>query len=316
MDRRFLTVLGVSLLFALVISSVFYQMSARSSSAPARTEVVEMKDLVVAAKPLNVGTTIKPGDVTISKVPAAAFPKSGFMKVEEVLDRPVVSNILAEEAVIEGRLAPRGSGAGLAPVIPVGMRAVTVRVNDVVGVAGFVLPGMRVDVTVTGRPPSGQETLTTTVLQNITVLSAGQTMAPDSRGQAINAPTVTLLVTPEQAEVIILAGSEGRIQLVLRNGSDNEVQKTNGVTVRSLYGKRGAGPRLPGATGIGNNSDDFGDEPAAPRRRARAIANAVTVAVAPPAPVLPPVPDQIIVIRGNNRSVETVGMKPAPVAVP
>jgi len=299
-------------LFALVISSVFYQMSARSSSGPARAEAIEMKDLVVAAKALNVGTTIKPGDVTVSKVPAAAFPKSGFMKVEEVLDRPVVSNILAEEAVIEGRLAPRGSGAGLAPVIPVGMRAVTVRVNDVVGVAGFVLPGMRVDVTVTGRPPSGQDTLTTTVLQNITVLSAGTTMAPDSRGAAINAPTVTLLVTPEQAEVIILAGSEGRIQLVLRNGSDNEVQKTNGVTVNSLYGKRSSGAR---ASNGGNSSgSEFEDENPAPRRRIRPAAP--TVAVAPPPP---PVPEQIVVIRGNNRSVETVGMKPAaqtPVAIP
>lgn len=319
MDRRFLTVLGVSLLFALVISSVFYQMSARSSSGPARAEAVEMKDLVVAAKALNVGTTIKPGDVTISKVPVAAFPKSGFMKVEEVLDRPVVSNILAEEAVIEGRLAPRGSGAGLAPVIPVGMRAVTVRVNDVVGVAGFVLPGMRVDVTVTGRPPAGQDTLTTTVLQNITVLSAGTTMAPDNRGAAINAPTVTLLVTPEQAEVIILAGSEGRIQLVLRNGSDNEVQKTNGVTVNSLYGKRGAGPR-PAGGGNYTGSESNEDNPA-PRRRIRPTAPPVTVAVAPPPPppALPPVPEQIVVIRGNNRSVETVGMKPAaqtPVAIP
>ncbi len=315
MDRRFLTVLGVSLLFALVISSVFYQMSARSSSGPARPEQVEMKDLVVAAKALNVGTTIKPGDVTVNKVPLAAFPKSGFMKVEEVLDRPVVSNILAEEAVIEGRLAPRGSGAGLAPVIPVGMRAVTVRVNDVVGVAGFVLPGMRVDITVTGRPPDGKETLTTTVLQNITVLSAGQTMAPDARGQAINAPTVTLLVTPEQAEVIILAGSEGRIQLVLRNGSDNDIQKTRGVTANSLYGSRkGAGPRPSG----GDTSDAQTDESAAPRRRIRVAAAPVVVAVAPPppAPVLPPVPDQILVIRGNARSMETVGMKPGTAAAP
>ncbi len=308
MDRRFLTVLGVSLLFALVISSVFYQMSARSSSGPARAEAVEMKDLVVAAKPLNVGTTIKPGDVTVNKVPAAAFPKSGFMKVEEVLDRPVVSNILAEEAVIEGRLAPRGSGAGLAPVIPVGMRAVTVRVNDVVGVAGFVLPGMRVDVTVTGRPPSGQETLTNTVLQNITVLSAGQTMAPDARGAAINAPTVTLLVTPEQAEIIILAGSEGRIQLVLRNGSDNDVQKTSGATVNALYGKKGPAPRS-------RYSDDETGEGGV--RRSRPAPVAVAVAPPPPPPALPPVPEQIVVIRGNNRSVETVGMKPAaPVAIP
>lgn len=319
MDRRFLTVLGVSLLFALVISSVFYQMSARSSSGPSRSEATEMKDLVVASKPLNVGTTIKPGDVTVSKVPLAAFPKSGFSKVEEVLDRPVVSNILAEEAVIEGRLAPRGAGAGLAPVIPVGMRAVTVRVNDVVGVAGFVLPGMRVDVTVTGRPSSSNETLTTTVLQNITVLSAGQTMAPDSRGAAINAQTVTLLVSPEQAEIIVLAGSEGRIQLILRNGSDNEVQKTNGVTLAGLYGKRGVGPKPAG----GGSINDSPDSPEAPAPRKRRVAPPVTtVAVAPPpAPVLPPVPDQIVVIRGNTRSVETVGSRPAnaaqaPVAIP
>jgi len=324
MDRRFLTVLGVSLLFALVISSVFYQMSARSSSSPAKAEQVEMKDLVVAAKALNVGTTIKPGDVTINKVPLAAFPKSGFMKVEEVLDRPVVSNILAEEAVIEGRLAPRGSGAGLAPIIPVGMRAVTVRVNDVVGVAGFVLPGMRVDITVTGRPPSGVETITTTVLQNITVLSAGQTMAPDARGQAINAPTVTLLVTPEQAETIILAGSEGRIQLVLRNGSDNEIQKTNGVNVDSLYGSRkGRGRGSPVLNDPNNPGDPEMD--AIRRREKRVVVRPpVAVAVAPPVapPALPPVPEQIVVIRGNSRTVETVGMKPGtpgappPVAIP
>lgn len=319
MDRRFLTVLGVSLLFALVISSVFYQMS-KGSAAPSRSEqVVETKDLVVAAKALNVGTTIKPGDVSISKVPIAAFPKTGFSKVEEVLDRPVVSNILAEEAVIEGRLAPRGSGAGLAPVIPVGMRAVTVRVNDVVGVAGFVLPGMRVDVLVTGRPAGATETLTVTTLQNITVLSAGTTMTPDARGAAINAPTVTLLVTPEQAEVMTLAGSEGRIQLVLRNGSDTEVQKTKGVTVNALYGKR--------PTGGGSSDGDgtFLDDNGRPIRNIRPRRVAAPVAVAapappPPPPALPPVPEQIVVIRGNNRSVETVGMKPAtpgaPVAIP
>jgi pilus assembly protein CpaB len=307
MDRRFLTVLGVSLLFALVISSIFYSMTAKSS-APAKPEQVETKDLVIAAKPLNVGTTIKPGDVTISKVAIAAFPKSGFSKVEEVLDRPVVSNILAEEAIIEGRLAPRGSGAGLAPIIPVGMRAVTVRVNDVVGVAGFVLPGMRVDVLVTGRPLSGPETITNTVLQNITVLSAGQTMAPDARGQAINAPTVTLLVSPEQAEVVTLAGSEGRIQLVLRNGSDTDVQKTAGVTVANLYGKSRGQNRS-------NTSDSLdSNEGSSPRRlRVRAAAPSAPVAIAPMAPPapLPPVPDQIVVIRGNTRSVETIGMKSA-----
>jgi pilus assembly protein CpaB len=307
MDRRFLTVLGVSLLFALVISSVFYQMTARSSPT-ARPEQMEVRDLVVAAKPLNIGTTIKPGDVSVTKVPVAAFPKSGFSKVEEVLDRPVVSNILAEEAVIEGRLAPRGAGAGLAPVIPVGMRAVTVRVNDVVGVAGFVLPGMRVDLLVTGRPPSGKTTLTNTVLQNITVLSAGQTMTPDARGSAINAPTVTLLVTPEQAEVITLAGTEGRIQLVLRNGSDTEVQKTKGISLAALYGVK-----EPRGEGAPNNGMEWDEDTQSWRNKPRRVAVVEQpVAVAPPPPPPPPpVPDQIVVIRGNSRSVETVGMKPA-----
>jgi pilus assembly protein CpaB len=314
MDRRFITVLGVSLLFALVISSVFYQMSARSSSGPVKPQVSDTKDLVVASKPLNIGTTIKPGDVTITKVPMAAFPKSGFSKVEEVLDRPVVSNILADEAVIEGRLAPRGSGAGLAPVIPVGMRAVSVRVNDVVGVAGFVLPGMRVDVTVTGRPAQSGETLTTTVLQNLTVLSAGTTISPDSRGAAINAPTVTLLVTPEQAEVLILAGSEGRVQLVLRNGGDNDVQKTNGATINSLFGQNGK----PGSGRMGHpmgpNFPGFGmPEELLRQRQPRPVDPNAVLAVAPSAPPapLPPVPEQVVVIRGNNRSVETVGMVPA-----
>ena len=125
---------------------------------------------------------------------------------------------------------------------------------------------------------------------------------------------MTLLVTPEQAEVIILAGSEGRIQLVLRNGSDNDIQKTRGVTANSLYGSRkGAGPRPSG----GDTNDALGDEGAAPRRRVRVAAVPAVVAVAPPpAPVLPPVPDQIIVIRGNSRTMETVGMKPGAAGLP
>src|SRR5689334_243792 len=192
MDRRFLTVLGVSLLFALVVSSLFYQMTARAGARKA--DQSELKDLVVAAKPLSVGITVKPTDVKVTKVSNDQFPKQGFSKVEEVIDRPVISNILLDEPLLEGRLAARGSGMGIAPIIPVGMRAVTVRVNDVVGVAGFVMPGMRVDVLVTGRPPGNDNnTTTTTVLQNILVLTAGTNTQPDSRGQAISAPSVTVL---------------------------------------------------------------------------------------------------------------------------
>src|SRR6202034_4941910 len=167
MDRRFLTVLGVSLLFALVISSVFYQMAARAGGPKKTAEATDLKDIVLAARPLAVGTTVKPADIKLGKMPASAFPKGAFGKPEEVIDRPLVSNILMDEPILEGRLAARGSGLGLAPTIPVGMRAVTGGVDDVAGVAGFVIAGMRVDVLVTGRPPTTDGDMTTTVLQNM-----------------------------------------------------------------------------------------------------------------------------------------------------
>jgi len=307
MDRRFLTVLGVSLVFALVVSAIFYQLTARAGAPVAAVpEAKDMKDVVVAAKPLSLGGSIKPGDVKVSKIPADQFPKGGFSKVEEVMDRPVVSNILLEEPIIVGRLGERGSGQGIAPIIPVGMRAVTVRVTEVVGVAGFVLPGMRVDVLVTGRPPDSSDTVTSTVLQNIVVLSAGQTFQPDARGQAINANTVTVLVTPEQAELLTLAGNEGRIQLVLRNGSDHGIEKTSGRQLAELYGRTGSRRRRT------DNQDSANVEgPPAPRPRPRPVTVAAA-AVAPPviaAPPPPPPPDEIVTFRGTVRAVEVVGAK-------
>ena len=285
MDRRFLTVLGVSLLFALVISSIFYQMTARANPQK-KAEQTETKDVVVAARPLGVGVTVKPADIKLAKVPGGAFPKGAFAKPEEVIDRPVTSPILQDEPLLEGRLAARGSGLGLAPIIPVGMRAVSVRVNDVSGVAGFVLPGMRVDVLVTGRPPSGDGVITTTCLQNILVLSAGTAIQADARGQAIQAPTVTLLASLDQAEILTLANAEGRIQLVLRNASDQTMEKTSGAGISELYGAR----------------RKASSEPSQPRPRLKPVVNVE----APPPPPPPPPPDQIVVIRGTQKSVEVV----------
>jgi pilus assembly protein CpaB len=284
MDRRFLIVLGVSLLFALVISSVFYQMMARART-PKKTEAADLRDVVVAARPLSVGVTIKPADVKLAKIPAAAFPKGAFANAEEVLDRPVISNVLMDEPVREGRLAARGSGLGLAPIIPVGMRAVTVRVNDVTGIAGFVLPGMRVDVLVTGRPPNLDGTITVTGLQNMLVLSAGTAIQPDAKGQAMPTATVTLLTTPEQAETLTLANNEGRIQLVLRNGSDQTIEKTPGRDVSELYGMRGMRRKV-------------ADTLAPPHR---------PVVIVAPTAAPPPPPYQVIVIRGTQKSLEVVG---------
>ena len=297
MDRRFMTVLGVSLLFALVVSTVFYTITNRGSGLAKQAQATDTKDLVVTTKPLAVGTTIKPGDVKTVRVPVDQFPKGAYAKVEEVLDRPIVSNILQDEPVMEGRLAARNSGAGLAPIIPVGMRAVTVRVTDVSAVAGFVMPGMRVDVLVTGRPPSATDTITTTVLQNVMVLSSGTTIQPDARGQAMQAPNVTLLATPEQAEILTLAGNEGRIQLVLRNGNDQDQKATSGKTISQLYGFG----RLPGSNGTPRETDS---------ERPKRVWHPAPVAIAAPpvmrAPAPPPPPEQIVVIRGNTRTLETI----------
>lgn len=294
MDRRFLTVLGVSLVFALVVSSVFYQMTAHSGSSKS-VGPADAKDLVVATRPLGVGVMVKPADVKIVKINSDSFPKGAFSKVEEILDRPVVSNILLDEPVLEGRLAAKGSGLGLAPTIPVGMRAVSVRVNDVAGVAGFVLPGMKVDVLVTGRPPNETGDITSTCLQNILVLSAGQTIQADARGQAIQAPTVTLLVTPDQAETLTLAGNDGHIQLVLRNSSDQTVEKTTGRYISELYGSS----RRPAPV----------KAEAAPKPRPRPVVIAQAPPAAAPAP-LPPPPDQVVMIRGTTKTVEVIPHRP------
>ena len=279
MDRRFLTVLGVSLVFALVVSSIFYQISARGGSSNTAGDT-EMKDLVVAVKPLAIGATITADDLKVVKVPTAQYPAGGVSKAEEVVGRPVISNILLDEPIHVGRLAPLGSGTGLAPVIPAGMRAVTLKANEVIGVAGFVLPGMRVDVLVTGQPPDSGDEMTTTILQNVLVLTAGQTMEADGQGRAIPSRVVTLLVTPQQAEIITLAENEGRVRLVLRNGSDQSIAKTKGARKRELYGKDRRRPAPP------------------PRPVAQ-----VPVITAPPPPRQP---DQIVVFRGTKKSVQVV----------
>lgn len=291
MDRRFLTVLAVSLLFALLVSGIFYQLSRGSGGAKAAA--LHTKELVMAARALSIGATVQPEDLKIAKIPVDTFPKGGFSKIEEVTERPVISNILVDEPILEGRLGIKGGGFGLAPVIPPGMRAATLRVTDVVGVAGFVQPGLRVDVLVTGRPPNHEENVTTTVLQNIQVLGAGTTLVPDSRGQAINAHTVTVLVTPEQAEILTLATNEGKIQLVLRNSKDNGVEKTPGTDGVKLFG-RGS---------LVREARSEVEDPDARLRRARPAPVAAIAAV--PVPKTEEV-DQIVMIRGTTRTVEKV----------
>src|ERR1035438_9628730 len=228
LDRRFGIIVVCSLLWGLVVSLTFYRMAAKGSApGPEKT-------LVVAAQPLSPGASVAADSVKTVRVPENLFPKGGYSRTEDVVGRPVVSSIQPEEPLVDSRLAARGSGFGVAPMIPTGMRAVSVRVNDVAGVAGFVLPGMRVDVLVTGKPPGADDTFTATVLQNVTVLSAGQAVQTDGKSQSMSVTVVTLLVDPVQAESLTLAANEGHLQLVLRNSSDQKVEATARRELREL----------------------------------------------------------------------------------
>jgi pilus assembly protein CpaB len=291
--------MGISMAWALLVTALFRRFTtAGSRSRPPAPE----KPLVVAARFLPLGSVVTRDAVRIREVPERLFPSGGFSRVEDVVDRPATSGIQADEPVIEARLAPRGSGVGLAPLIPNGMRAIAVRVNDVVGVAGFVLPGMRVDVLITGKPNNYPETVTRTVLQNIVVLSAGQAIQADGKN-AINAPVVTLLVSPADAEALTLANNDGHIQLVLRNSSDEALAATRGRQWHELYTTHAAESEAP--------------RPAAsvkPHRGPAAPAPPPQQPVAPPVPAAVPTaapkpPDPVVVIRGSNKTAEPAAVK-------
>jgi pilus assembly protein CpaB len=295
LDKRFGALVAVSLLWGLLVAVGFSRLV---GGVGRRGHAAEPeKPLVVAAAPLPLGAMIGRDSVKLRNIPESLFPAGGFSRVEDVLDRPVISAIEAGEAVVEARIAAHGSGLGLAPLIPPGMRALSVRVNDVVGVAGFLLPGMRVDVLVTGRAASASDTVTRTVLQNIAVLSAGQTMETDGKSPAITTPVVTLLVTPSDAEALTLATNEGHIQLVLRNSTDRVLTSTRGRELGSLLGPERAAPP---------NTDT---PEAQPRKR--------TIAVRPPAQPAPPsvaapTPPPavgVLIIRGNVKTVDGASPK-------
>lgn len=234
MNQRFAAVIVFALIVAVGASLLFYRFIASRLSAPSKPA---SQKVVVAAKKLDVGTLIKDSDLTVADW-GATIPPQAVQKKEKLVGRGVVEPIYMGEPVLESRLAPEGAGAGLAAMIPPGMRAVAVRVNDVIGVAGFVSPGMHVDVLVSGRPPAGAPsvgTVSKTLLQNIEVLSAGKSTQRDAEGKPVSVPVINLKVTPEQAESLSLASSEARVQLVLRNPLDTEIAETPGTSVSNLY---------------------------------------------------------------------------------
>lgn len=232
------------LLVALLISGGATYLVYRVLAARAATPGVVTAQVVVAARELALGTVIKDGDVKLAPW-SGPVPKSAVTKKETVLGRGVIAPIYEGETIMETRLAAPGGGGGFAATIPAGMRAVAVKVNDIVGVAGFVVPGMHVDVLISGVPPGPQApggAKVRTILQNIEVMSAGQNYQKDAEGKPVVVPVVNLLVNPEQAEILSLASNETKIQLVLRNPLDSQTAKPPGVAIASLFDTGAAKP--------------------------------------------------------------------------
>ena len=227
MNRRLLTILLISLAISGGCAYLVYRIvgARMNASKPVLTTRV-----VAAATDIKLGTVLSATDLTTADI-QGTVPKGVFLKPEQVIGRGVISDLYQGEPILDSRLAPAGSGGGLASTIPNGMRALAVKVDQVVGVAGFVTPGMRVDILASGNPPGAtnpaEGTITKTILQNIQVLSAGTDIQKDAEGKPQQVQVVNLLVTPEQAQTLSLATSELRIQLVLRNPLDTKVSQVS-----------------------------------------------------------------------------------------
>lgn len=244
MNRRFLAVLVFALVVSATASVLVYHFVLANVQNAGRN--VKTHKMLVASRELGAGTLIQSADLSWVES-AGTLPAKALTLESEAIGRGVISTIYEGEPLTAARLADKGAGAGLASMIPVGKRAVALRVNEVVGLAGFVVPGMRVDVLIAGggAADTGRNILSRTVLQNIEVLSAGHKIEKSSDGKPETAEVVNLLVTPDQAEILSLASSETKVQLVLRNPLDTKEQPTHGTSVAALFGQSVAATPAP-----------------------------------------------------------------------
>ena len=211
--------------------------------APLQATATSARTAVVAKRDLPAGAIIGREDVKTIDWPGSTVPQGFASEAGEVIGRGLITEVRENEPLLEWKLAQREAGGGLSITIPEGMRAVAVGVDEVIGVAGFVLPGTRVDVLVTVVPSSDRmQSVTRTILTNIRALAADQRYQQDVDGEPEYVTVVTLLVTPEQAETLTLAATEGRIQLALRNTLDPGEPSTSGRRIASLISGSNARP--------------------------------------------------------------------------
>jgi pilus assembly protein CpaB len=283
-DTRTLIVVLVAVLTG---GAAAYAVREYVRAMPAQQVPVQTTNVVVATRSLAVGTRIAPADVKLVPWPQNASLPGSFNNMETVVNRGLTSAVDVNEPITAGKLAPIEAGAGLSPTIPEGMRAISVQVNEVVGVAGFVTPGTRVDVMATFR--RNNDGLTRVVVSNVQVLTAGTKLEQDqNRASNIPSSVVTLLLSPADAEKVVLAANEGQLMLALRNPLDASANESDGTRATQLFG---APPPPPAPA------------PAAPRPAARPKVESVAP---PPPPPAPTKPYTVETIRAAKRAEEAV----------
>jgi pilus assembly protein CpaB len=236
-----LVLAGLSLALSLAVAVIAYRML-ESRANP----TIQTGRLVIAAQKLALGARVGETDIRVVSWPADTPIEGAFADPAEVVGRAVIVPVVPGEPVLDAKLAPEGAGAGIGAAIPEGKRAVAVKVNEVIGVAGFVLPGTRVDVIVTGSPTSsGTADTAKVILENVQVLSAGSQLEKQDDGSPQNVTVVTLLVTPEESQKLALAANEGRIQLALRNPLDDRREDPAAVSRKALFSGSGPAPTPP-----------------------------------------------------------------------
>lgn len=272
MNRSRLLMIG-ALALAVGLLASYYVFNTLKGTSRGHEQMVMA---VVAAADIPIGSKLTDRDVTLAPFPRASLPSRAYSRVAQVRERGVVLPISKGDFVLPDKLAAEDAGAGLPALIPQGMRAVSVRVNDVVSVAGFVQPGTRVDVLATGLPGTGNEAQTNTVLENVAVIAVGRSLMDRLvSGETQNSPVITLLVSPDDAQKLTLASQEGRIQLALRNPLDTRKESIAPTKASSL-------------------SPNSQVAAVAPKPKIHKAAEKVT-------PPPPPAPFQVEVIRGGKR---------------
>ena len=268
---RLLMIGGLALAVGLLVAFTVYNRLRTFAGASNNMGGVPV---VVAADDIQVGAKVQAQDVLVVTIPPAAVPPGAFSATSKVLGRGAVMPVSKGEFILPSKLAALNAGAGLPSLIPQGMRAVSVRVNDMVSVAGFVQPGTRVDVLATGS--NGNERQTTTVLENVAVIAVGKTLDRSSSTDAQTAPVITLLVSPDDAQKLALVSQEGRIQLSLRNPLDTKKGGIGATRTSSLY---------------------LGEKPVATTEPKPKALKVVAKGSTPP----PPAPYTVEMIRGSKR---------------